>query len=65
MSGRGPLSSNGLPFEFRSFVSQGTITSPLESGFFLKGEPAVIGPATRGYHRPELPLENEVINVAG
>jgi hypothetical protein len=65
VSGPGPVSSDGLPFEFRSFVSEGTITSPLESGFFLKGEPAVIGEATRGYHRRELPLENEVIDFPG
>jgi murein DD-endopeptidase MepM/ murein hydrolase activator NlpD len=61
----GPLSSDGLPFEFRSFVSQGTITSPLDDGFFLQGEPAVIGPVSRGYHRRQMPLLHEVVNFPG
>lgn len=60
MNGPGPLSSDGLPFEFRSFVSDGTITSPLTDLF--SGQPATIGHASRGLHHHELPLENEVIN---
>jgi Peptidase family M23 len=60
MNGPGPLSSDGLPFELRSFRSLGTITSPLEHLF--TGKPASIGPASRGLHRHELPLENEVIS---
>ncbi len=60
MDGPGPLSSDGLPFEFRSFVSQGTITSPLNDLF--SGQPATIGHTSRGRHRHELPLENEVIS---
>jgi hypothetical protein len=60
MDGPGPLSSDGLPFELRSFVSEGTITSPLDD--LLKGNAATIGRASRGHHRHELPLENEVIS---
>ena len=65
LNGPGPLSSDSLPFEFGSFISQGTITSPLDDRFFREGEPAVIGPASRGYHRRQLPLENEVIDFPG
>jgi Peptidase family M23 len=65
MNGPGPLSSDGLPFELRSFVSRGTITSPLDERFFLQGEPAVIGPVNRGRHRSQLPLNNEVIDFHG
>jgi hypothetical protein len=62
MNGPGPLSSDGLPFELRSFVSDGTITSPLE--YLFNGKPATIGTAGRGHHRHELPLENEVIGFS-
>ncbi len=49
-----------LAFELRSFVSEGTITSPLDD--LLTGNAAIIGHASRGHHRHELPLENEVIS---
>lgn len=62
MNGPGPLSSDGLPFELRTFVSEGRITSPLENLF--EGKPATIDPASRGHHRHELPLENEVITFS-
>jgi murein DD-endopeptidase MepM/ murein hydrolase activator NlpD len=58
MNGPGPLSFDGLPFELRSFVSRGTITSPLDERFVRQGEPAVIGPVNRGRHRSRLPLNN-------
>ncbi len=60
MDGPGPLSSDGLPFELRSFFSEGTITSPIDA--LLSGTAATIGHASRGHHRHELPLENEVIS---
>jgi len=37
MNGPGPLSSDGLPFELRSFTSESTVTSPLDRLF--TGEP--------------------------
>ncbi len=60
MNGPGPLSSDGLPYEIRSFVSQGTITSPADD--LLTGKPATIGSASRGPHHRELPLQDEVLN---
>jgi hypothetical protein len=44
----------------RSFVSEGAFTNTVED--LQKGKPAVIGPVSRGQHRRELPLENEVIS---
>ena len=63
MNGPGPWTSDGLPFEFRSFGSEGTITNSISK--LQEGRPAVIGPASRGHHRRELPLENEVISFPG
>jgi hypothetical protein len=65
LAGPGPLSSDGLPYEFRSFVSRGTITSPLDNGFFREDKPAVIGAKSRSSHSRELPLANEVIDFPG
>jgi hypothetical protein len=59
MDGPIPLASNGLPFVFRSFDSEGTITIPLDDLF--EGRPAVIGPALAGRHANQLPLDNQVV----
>ena len=63
MNGPGPWTSDGLPFEFRSFGSEGTITNSISK--LQEGRPAVIGPVSRGHHRRELPLENEVLSFPG
>jgi hypothetical protein len=63
MNGPDSWTADGLPFEFRSFGSEGTFTNKVED--LQKGKPAVIGPVNRGHHRSELPLENEVISFPG
>lgn len=63
LDGPGPWSSEGLPYEFRSFGSEGTITSP--SADLQEGKPVAIGPVNAGHHRRELPFENEVIGFPG
>ena len=60
ISGPGVATSDGLPFEFRSFVSEGTITSSIFD--LVAGRPAVIGPVSRGLHRRQMPLLEEVID---
>ena len=60
ISGPGVATSDGLPFEFRSFVSEGTITSSLFD--LMAGRPAAIGPVSRGLHRRQMPLLEEVID---
>jgi murein DD-endopeptidase MepM/ murein hydrolase activator NlpD len=63
MNGPDSWTADGLPFEFRSFGSEGTFTNKVED--LQKGKPAVIGPVSRGHHRDQLPLENEVISFPG
>ena len=60
MDGPGPLSSNGLPYEIRSFDSEGTNTTPVED--LEAGAAATIVPALSGHHARQLPLDNEVIS---
>ncbi len=60
ISGPGVATSDGLPFEFRSFVSEGTITSSIFE--LAAGRPAAIGPVSRGLHRRQMPLLQEVID---
>jgi murein DD-endopeptidase MepM/ murein hydrolase activator NlpD len=60
MDGPSPLASEGLPFRFRSFDSEGTVTNDLETSI-QEGEPAVIVPALAGEHRDEMPLQNQLI----
>jgi murein DD-endopeptidase MepM/ murein hydrolase activator NlpD len=59
MAAPSPLVSNGLPFVFRSFDSEGTVTSPLDE--LIAGRAAVVGTALAGPHRNQLPLDNEVV----
>jgi murein DD-endopeptidase MepM/ murein hydrolase activator NlpD len=59
MDGPSPLASNGLPYVFRSFVGEGTVTSSFDH--LDAGGAAVIGPALAGQHQNQLPLDNQVI----
>ncbi len=60
MDGPSPLASNGLPYVFRSFDSEGTVTSTIDD--LEVGRPAVIGSALAGRHQNQLPLENQSVN---
>jgi hypothetical protein len=62
MDGPSPLRSNGLPFVFRSFRMQGTVT---DEPTLLAGQPVTIDPAGAGRHRRELPLDLAVVDFAG
>jgi len=59
MDGPSPSGSNGLPYEFDSFTSPGTVTD--ENALFA-GQPTPIGPALAGRHRHQLPLNLQVVN---
>ena len=59
MDGPSPLGSNGLPFVFRSFDSEGTSTDDIDD--LLAGQRAVIGPALAGPHQNQMPLLNQVV----
>jgi hypothetical protein len=59
MDGPSPLGSNGLPFVFRSFDSEGTSTNDIDD--LLAGQRAVIGPALAGPHQNQMPLLNQVV----
>lgn len=61
LDGRGPFSSNSLPFVFSSFTVAGTITNSFDEDIQNAGAPAEIGPAQAGPHYDELPLQDEVI----
>jgi hypothetical protein len=54
-----PLASDGLPYEFRAFGSEGTIANGDE---VLAGGTATIDPALSGHHSRQLPLDLEVIS---
>jgi hypothetical protein len=60
MDGPSPLGSNGLPFVFRSFDSEGTSTDDIDD--LLAGQRAVIGPALAGPHQNQMPLMNEIVS---
>ena len=60
ISGPGIATSDALPFVIRSFVSEGTITSSILD--LAAGNPAAIGPVSRGLHRRQMPLLQEVID---
>jgi hypothetical protein len=56
-----PLGSNGLPYVFRSFQSEGTVTvADLDA--LLTGKPAVIAPTLSGQYRDCLPLDLQVVS---
>jgi Peptidase family M23 len=60
MDGPSPLGSNGLPFVFRSFESEGTVTSSFAD--LGEGRPAEVTPALAGRHQLQLPLNNQLIS---
>ena len=60
MDGPAPLASNGLPYEFTSFVGQG-VASSLDP--MMTGKAAAIDGATlAGPHSNQLPLNLQVIS---
>ena len=58
MDGPRPLSSNGLPYRFSGFTSEGTLTNLAEVS---AGEKAVVSDELRGSFENELPLDLQVI----
>jgi murein DD-endopeptidase MepM/ murein hydrolase activator NlpD len=60
MDGPEPLASNGQPYVFRSFESEGTLTNSVDD--LAEGRPARIGPVLAGPHRLQLPLNNQVVD---
>jgi hypothetical protein len=60
MDGPGPLTSNGLPFVFRAFESQGTVTT--SDNDLAAGQAAAISDALAGPHRDQMPLVNQVVS---
>jgi len=59
MDGPIPLGSNGVPFRFDSFQSEGTLTNFAQ--LLVLGAKAKLDPRPNGLHRRELPLNNEVV----
>jgi hypothetical protein len=51
--------SDGLPFQFETFTSPGTVT---DENVMFEGVPAPIGPALAGSHRRQFPLNLQVVN---
>lgn len=60
MDGPIPLASNGIPFRFSGFGSEGTLTNFLP--VFALGARAKVAPKPRGPHRRELPLNLQVLD---
>ncbi len=60
MDGPSPLGSSGLPYTFRAFSSEGTVTSSLDE--LAEGQPAAIDRALAGQFEARLPLENQVVS---
>ena len=58
MDGPRPLSSNGLPYRFSSFTSEGTLTNLAE---ISAGQKAVVSDKLKGSFENELPLDLQVI----
>jgi hypothetical protein len=54
-----PLASDGLPYEFTSFDSEGTLANGEE---VLTGGVAIFDPALSGPHSHQLPLDLQVVN---
>jgi hypothetical protein len=52
--------SDGLPFQFDTFTSPGTVT---DENILFEGAPTPISPALAGLHRRQLPLNLQVINL--
>lgn len=60
MDGPTPLASNGLPFRFSGFGSEGTLTNFIP--IFALGARAKVAPKPRGAHRRELPLNLQILD---
>jgi hypothetical protein len=60
MDGPSPLGSSGLPYVFRTFSSEGTVTTSLDA--LAEGQPAAIDRALAGQFEARLPLENQVVS---
>lgn len=60
MDGPGPLTSNGLPYVFRSFDSDGTVTT--SDADLADGQAATISSALAGPHRDQMPLQDQVVS---
>jgi hypothetical protein len=59
MDRRSPLVSDGLPYEYRFFTSEGLVANPDE---LFAGEPAVFDPSLSGSHFHRLPLELQSVD---
>ena len=60
MDGPSPIASNGLPFRFRSFDNEGTVTTDIE--LLQDGAAAVITPALAGSHQDQMPLQFQLLS---
>lgn len=58
MNSPSPLGSDGLPYEFRAFGSEGTITNE----DLITGAPAVFDPTYSGRHTRQLPLDLQSVD---
>jgi hypothetical protein len=66
MSGPSPLQSNGLPFEFTSFVGQGQVTDENAISPPFTGAPAPVDTTyLPGRHTDQLPLNLEIVKFPG
>jgi hypothetical protein len=61
MDSPAPLGSNGLPYVFRSFRGEGTVTAA-DLDTLLTGRPAAIAPALSGQYSDRLPLDLQVVS---
>ena len=59
MDSPSPLASDGLPYEFRSFDSEGTLANGEE---VLAGGVATFDPRLSGPHSRQLPMDLQVIS---
>jgi hypothetical protein len=59
MDGPSPLGSNGLPYTFRAFSGEGTLTNFDDA---VEGQPARIERALAGQFEARLPLEGQVVS---
>jgi hypothetical protein len=65
MNGTAPLSSNGLPFVFTSFVGEGVLDESKSEQIFTESVPATIErEKLAGPHAQQLPLNDMVVGFA-
>jgi hypothetical protein len=53
------LDANGLPFQFDTFTSPGTVT---DENIMFQGDPTPISPMLAGQHRHQMPLNLQVVD---